>query len=91
MVETNIFTFDNSTKFLDCNTSYYKFAYILSCCNFNYMCPCDTEGYFYWCGYNMNDNCPNYLKSCYNGVCCCIPCCVGCCCDSCQRSILKVK
>jgi hypothetical protein len=65
------------TKFNNCNTSYSKLAYIVSCCNLHYMFPCDTSGYLWWNGNNYpccDDNCNL----------CCPPClCCYCCCCSC--------
>lgn len=92
MTETQDFQFTKKTKFSDCNTCYYQFAYIITCCNFDYMCPCDTDGYFYWCGKDMDKECPQSFKSCYySPICCCFPCCVSLCCELCRTNVFGVK
>jgi len=80
------------TKFNNCNTSYSKLAYIVSCCNLHYMFPCDTNGYLWWNGNNYpsccDDNCNLFCDD--NCYLCCPPClCCYCCCCSCLTTYSK--
>lgn len=76
----NKFVLNKTTTFSECNTLYYKLAFVVTCCNFHYVCTCDEEGYLYCCGNNLREHSLCELKNCElcEMCCCCFPCCISC-------------